>query len=312
MSQTARKSRAFTLVETLAIGAFLAGSVSAVVVSKQPARERQMKLRDATQIRGMLQSVTLWAQNDRDLYPIPSRIDRNDSTVADVPARTKDTTGNIYSILVYNGLLPTGMLISPLETNDQIQDHIEYQLDEPEGAANPEQALWDPGFRSSPRQELRDFDTEQVGHTSYAHPPIFGPRRAKWAGTFSSRDVAIANRGPAYEGGPGEWELVDGELGTGSNTLGFYGAADNWEGHVGYNDNTVRFHGLPYRIDMKVGETEHVDHFFVNENDLKGTQSTYMLQSNVYFRITDAVTGVEKRRNRADRPTVSADDLFVD
>ena len=49
----------------------------------RPHHEGGRLVKDSTQIRGIHQGMVLWAQNNKDQYPLPSVIDAHNDTVAD-------------------------------------------------------------------------------------------------------------------------------------------------------------------------------------------------------------------------------------
>ncbi len=106
ISQTSRVAfsfhRAFAIADAVCLAGMvgLVGLVAAVQIDKEEFARVQLK--DATQTRGIHQAFVLWGQTNRDMYPLPSLHDSQNQTVnTDLPA-SKDTTANIYSILLYN------------------------------------------------------------------------------------------------------------------------------------------------------------------------------------------------------------------
>src|SRR5207247_2089729 len=65
-------------------------------------RGESRRHRDETQLRGLGQSLVTWCQGNNDDYPLPSRVDKANYTLT-LEGRAKDTTSNIYSMLVFNG-----------------------------------------------------------------------------------------------------------------------------------------------------------------------------------------------------------------
>ncbi|MBY0261251.1 MAG: hypothetical protein K2Q20_02850 [Phycisphaerales bacterium] len=210
------------------------------------ASERQMKC--SSQIREAVQGLLVWAANNDSRYPTPSLLDIKNSTVAET-GQAKDTTANILSLLIYNGLTSTESTICPDEASPNIQRDRDYQYTDPVAAKVPKEALWDPAFNA-------DF-TKPGGNNSYAHLQPSGDasvrpedknsgamgRLAAWRGTFSSSEAVFADRGPRIE----RVERVQDQPNSyepkfnASTTLSIHGGLKTWEGNVGFNDGGVSF-----------------------------------------------------------------------
>ncbi len=286
------KNRAFTLIELLVVIAIIALLIGILLPALGKARATARQLKDSSQIRGMMQGLALFAQNNSDNYPLPGKLDRSHYTVADPgESQIKDNTRNIISVLIWNAFFPTQMLVSPAEVNGDIREYDEYQFDEPVAAngSNKKLALWDPGFRATPedQDDSRFNGLPGAGGFSYAHSMPFSKRRARWANTFTSTEAALGNRGPSYEliGGAdeGTWQLIqdsgnntgyDTEVGLTSNTLLIHGTRTKWEGNIGYNDSHVSFEkspdpeGITFTFStLNPQNRSQRDNLFVNEND---------------------------------------------
>jgi hypothetical protein len=252
------------------------------------ARQSARQLKDSTQVRGVHQGLVLWAQSNSDTYPVPSQIDKDNSTLA--AGSEKDLPRHVASILIFNGFFSPELLVSPAESNPMIGPDVAFMYANPIGTANANAslALWDPGFKAVP-EDTGTFGRAKPGtpgSMSYALMPFVGGREPKWNATFVPTEAIVGNRGPAYTAagaGAGlRWALVNSApsnggntpIGTGSNTLLIHGGRTTWEGNIVYNDNAVNFEtapdpaGTPFTFTgLGGGQATHPDNLFVNEND---------------------------------------------
>jgi prepilin-type N-terminal cleavage/methylation domain-containing protein len=277
--------RAFTLIELLVVIAIIGILVSLLLPSLGKARDAARQIKDASNIRSTIQGMVIWAGTHDDSYPQPSRLDKGDATIdpQGQPPGVKDNTGNIFSIMIYNGYVPPELLVTPAEVNARITKDLQYEYSFPSRARVPEAALWDPGFASYPGESGASGigngrrDNGLFGNISYAHTPPFGQRGGSWKSTFDSRQAVMGNRGPSYDGLPGTWRLRAGPAGTESLRLKVFGGPRTWEGNVGFNDGRVAFQSspdsdsLPYTYRNTInGRRTHGDNAFVNEDPVDG------------------------------------------
>ncbi|MEZ6242842.1 MAG: type II secretion system protein [Phycisphaerales bacterium] len=300
------RKKGFTLIELLVVIAIIALLIGILLPALGKARQAARRLKDQTQVRGILQGLVTYASNHGDSYPLPSRVDRSNNTLevtGMVSTATKDLTRHIFSIIIFDGTIAPEMCVSPSEPNGAYQEYDNYEFDTPSAITDmqrAELALWDPAYVATPRdytQGAGSFGyTEKMenngrGSFSYAHTPPFGKRKALWSNTFVATEASLGNRGPVYDLGSGgantgEWELLDDmgvtgngttPLGVSSQTLLTHGSRTSWDGNIGFNDNHVAFSNRPDPESLVVtfnGITSdenksHADNVFANEDDLK-------------------------------------------
>ncbi|HMN41935.1 MAG TPA: prepilin-type N-terminal cleavage/methylation domain-containing protein [Phycisphaerales bacterium] len=256
--------RGFTLVELLAVLVAVAVLIVTTALSgcclpalgKARASARQLKC--STQVRGIAQAMIVWASNNQSLYPLPSSLDTANATVAAGPPRSKDTTANILSVMIYNGSISPEICVCSGETNPKISAHAAYMYSSPPTAPSPNNALWDPSFSA-------DFSTGNANN-SYAHlqpsgvqmpenqvpdytgaaPESPDPKKTKlvwtgrmtmWQDTYNSTEAIFGDRAPEITASA---PTIKTRIAI-SNSLGLHGGPSTWEGNIGYNDNHVSF-----------------------------------------------------------------------
>ncbi len=294
-----KKNRGFTLIELLVVIAIIALLIGILLPALSKARQSARQLKDSTQVRGIIQGMVTWAQNNQDEYPMPSRLDKGGTnglgatinfggTAKD--AFKKDLSRHMFSLLIFNGFTPVEMYVSPAESNASCRVMEGFEFDKPKAAFTPPTtsgALWDPAFRATGFDPITPLGgnapagTPEAGvfNVSYGHNPPAGRRKQYWSNNFTATEVILGNRGPHYDpltdpnSTASQWVLAPGQFGVTSNTLLIHGSRQKWEGQVGYNDNHVEFtlqpdpENLLFTFpDLPSGSRSQRDNIFMNEN----------------------------------------------
>jgi hypothetical protein len=227
--------RGLARIEVLVLAAVVILAAMAMLPMLGRTRVHVPQLKDSTCVRGIQQALVVFAQSNKDQYPLPSLLDAANAAI-NAPAATKDTTANIFSILIFNGATVPEMFVSSAEVNDRIRLKDDYQFESPQAAADPKNALWDPSFSA-------DFTKGKIGNVSYAHTLPSGPRLKHWADTLDASQPIIANRGPeiASVTRDSKGRITPTLAKPSSNTLLIHGTRNTWEANFAFNDNHVEF-----------------------------------------------------------------------
>jgi prepilin-type processing-associated H-X9-DG protein len=195
-------------------------------------RDGGRHIKDASQVRVILQGMQIAAANNQNLIPYPS-------TLHSGPPSESDTPAALLRRLLADGLFSSEWLVSPAEANESIRSFGD------RGSAAGESSDHLELFAATPD----DIPDRTIGHCSYAFTPPFGARRASLNTKVPATQAVVGNRGPSFEGGRTEpWTLFDaaqeratGRKGINSNTLLIHGGRRTWEGNIAYADGHVNF-----------------------------------------------------------------------
>jgi prepilin-type N-terminal cleavage/methylation domain-containing protein len=268
-------SRGFTLIELLVVIAIIALLIGILLPALAGARSAARKAQDGSQIRNILRGFDTWATDNDSFYPLASTLDAANATIDTDEPLEKDNTGNIFSIMIAEGLLQPNEFISPVETNLEVELYEGYNR-QSQAAATPDFALWDVEFAGVTAESGTgggDVRRSEKGNNSYAHLAPFGARRGQWQQGGGSGTALLSNRGTMYTWNGTSWEIttvgIPGTTGFESNTLEFYAPDDEWSGNVGYADGRVQFENQAdpdgLRVAINSGAQTIPDNIFANE-----------------------------------------------
>jgi prepilin-type N-terminal cleavage/methylation domain-containing protein len=215
------RSRGFTLIELLVVISIIALLISILLPALQKARESAQQVKGSANIRSAVQSMVTFAQSNDNLFPgraePPNRgnsaykrqlADNSDiDNYADGAGQAGRTVTFRWMAMLQGGFLAPEMLISPAETNNNIE-------------------AYEPN-----RDTVYGKNDIVASYTMVLlRNPV--PRFFAWQANGSSQTVAITDRPTS-----GQRSLPE--------TLQSHWSGDGWEGSVGFNDAHVSFENDP-------------------------------------------------------------------
>jgi hypothetical protein len=235
--------RGITILEVVCALIVIIAIVVGIRLATHSSRRAAAQLKDADQLRQIGTAMVTWCNGCAGEFPLASRVDLGSTTVPDLD-RAKNTTANIFSILIYNGNIAPALLISVGETNASIRVDGDYAYNSPATAVQPMNALWDPAFSA-------DFTNGRTSNMSFTHLQPSGAngkgRINIWADTFSNTEAILANRGPevssvAINGNADRSSSYSVSTRTPTSLASaIHGTRAQWRGNVTFNDGHGEF-----------------------------------------------------------------------
>ncbi|MEM8756216.1 MAG: prepilin-type N-terminal cleavage/methylation domain-containing protein [Planctomycetota bacterium] len=281
-SRCLRDRAGFTLIELLVVISIIALLIGILLPALAGARRAAQQAQDQAQIQAIIKGFELWAPDNDGRYPLPSVVDQNNATLAAGGSPLeKDNTGNIFSLLIGAEIIRAEELVSPVDTNENVEiynDYLKTESPASDGASNGQFASWDPGFAGVPGETgtgTGNGRASELSNNSYGHLAPFGTRRGQWQTGGGSGLALVSSRGPVYEwDGTNDWILTTDSLD--SNTLRFYTPEDQWRGVVGFGDTSVRAINEPDPDGLNVTHSDGsaTDNIFINEDEADAIGTT--------------------------------------
>jgi len=201
--------------------------VALVATTRTHPHVHHIRVKDAIQLRSLMQGCTQFANANGGAYPLPSVLDVANHTV-NAPPHEKNTTASILSALIFQQIITPEILVSPADQGS-VTVHADYEYVEPSAAANPARALWDPALRT-------DFTGALPAHNSYAHLQPSDARLPKWSNTMTSDQPVFSTRFP-HVSAAGQPPTFNAR----SNACRMFGKPNEWSGNIAYADGRVPF-----------------------------------------------------------------------
>jgi len=118
-----KNTRAFTLIELLVVISIIALLLGILLPALGRATANANKLKDGTQVRGLMQAMVQFAADSGDIFPVPDFIDGN-FVIRTAPGVSDNRTGSILSIMIQNQLITPEICVSPSEAGQIGRAHV--------------------------------------------------------------------------------------------------------------------------------------------------------------------------------------------
>ena len=274
-------TRAFTIVELLVVIAIIAILIGILLPVLSSVRQSARTSTDSTQATQILKAMISMAQEDpQQRLPTPGRINRlaNMSTGVAVQMQgmgeedpAQNTTANLYSACLAKEAFGVESLIGPTEYVGSNVVQMGKASSGGAGASDPDppydlnrynpsaDVYWDTRFYCNLNGNVPPSGQPAVCHSSYAHQPLFGQRKAlSWRAVGESTRPLLGTRGPIHTNLGPESAVIDADIFDASPTLLLHGSKKEWAGNMVFGDGHVEFLNtmFPTQVQFNCGGLE--------------------------------------------------------
>ena len=239
------KRKAFTLVELMVVISIIVLLMGLLLPALSSAMRSAKSKKEMVQLRGLHQTMGVYASENDGKYPTPGNIRRNPLNGAGGQQYIQGVgkvnplhnhTAAIASTLLSMKYAQPEIMVSPAENNAEIGikgQIVEAESGEPEpynyASWRPhEGSFWDEEFRARLGDSAGESD-----HISFSNLSLLGPaRRARWHDTAGSDTIVWSTRGTK----DGDTSLDDY---TKNPILQMHGPENTWNGHTVTADGAV-------------------------------------------------------------------------